>query len=230
MGYSAGGDGVYQLAPRLADRLAAAAMMAGHPNETSPLGLRNLPFAIHVGANDRGFDRNKVARQWGDKLAELKAADAEGYTHEVNLHEGKGHWMDLKDAAAIGWMAQYQRQRFPQRIVWKQDDVVHRRFYWLACEPKGLRDRAQLIATRDGQKIDIDTKDYERLTIRLCDEMLDLDKPISIAAGGKTLFDGAVKRTIATLAKTLAERGDPKGMFSGEVSVELVAAAPATGK
>ena len=39
MGYSAGGDGVYQLAPRMADRFAAAAMMAGHPNETSPLGL-----------------------------------------------------------------------------------------------------------------------------------------------------------------------------------------------
>ena len=48
MGYSAGGDGVYQLAPRMADRFAAAAMMAGHPNETSPLGIRNLPFTIHT--------------------------------------------------------------------------------------------------------------------------------------------------------------------------------------
>ena len=31
-GYSAGGDGVYHLAPRMADWLAGAAMMAGHPN------------------------------------------------------------------------------------------------------------------------------------------------------------------------------------------------------
>lgn len=45
MGYSAGGDGVYQLAPRMADRLAAASMMAGHPNDASPLGLRNIDFA-----------------------------------------------------------------------------------------------------------------------------------------------------------------------------------------
>src|SRR6185295_3610744 len=52
MGYSAGGDGVYQLGPRMADRWAAAAMMAGHPNEASPLGLRNIGFAIQVGAND----------------------------------------------------------------------------------------------------------------------------------------------------------------------------------
>ena len=35
-GYSAGGDGTYQLAPRMADWLAGAAMMAGHPNDASP--------------------------------------------------------------------------------------------------------------------------------------------------------------------------------------------------
>ena len=61
MGYSAGGDGVYQLAPRMADRLAVASMMAGHPNDASPLGLRNIGFAIHVGALDSGYNRNKVA-------------------------------------------------------------------------------------------------------------------------------------------------------------------------
>ncbi|KAB2656698.1 MAG: hypothetical protein DVB31_15945, partial [Verrucomicrobia bacterium] len=46
LGYSAGGDGVWQLGPRMADRWAAAAMMAGHPNSASLLSLRNLPFAI----------------------------------------------------------------------------------------------------------------------------------------------------------------------------------------
>ncbi|MEM7298333.1 MAG: hypothetical protein AAF391_08720 [Bacteroidota bacterium] len=52
MGYSAGGDGVYQLAPRMADSLAAAAMMAGHPNDASPLGLRNIGFTLHMGGKD----------------------------------------------------------------------------------------------------------------------------------------------------------------------------------
>jgi poly(3-hydroxybutyrate) depolymerase len=40
MGYSAGGDGVYQLAPRMADRWAAAAMMAGHPQRNFTLGFK----------------------------------------------------------------------------------------------------------------------------------------------------------------------------------------------
>ena len=75
MGRSAGGDGIYQVAPRMADRFAAAAMSAGHPNEASPLGLRNIAFAIHMGENDHLYDRNKVAVQWGNQLSELTGKD-----------------------------------------------------------------------------------------------------------------------------------------------------------
>jgi poly(3-hydroxybutyrate) depolymerase len=49
MGYSAGGDGVFQIAPRMADHWAAAAMMAGHPGDAAALNLRNLPFTIFMG-------------------------------------------------------------------------------------------------------------------------------------------------------------------------------------
>ncbi|HEX6243751.1 MAG TPA: hypothetical protein VFZ61_22710, partial [Polyangiales bacterium] len=67
-GYSAGGDGVYQLGPRMGERWAGAGMSAGHPNASSPLSLRNVPFAIHVGGNDTAFDRNLKAREWGMRL------------------------------------------------------------------------------------------------------------------------------------------------------------------
>ena len=56
LGYSAGGDGVYQLGPRMADRLAAAAMMAGHPGDAAAENLRNLPFTIHMGELDRSYN------------------------------------------------------------------------------------------------------------------------------------------------------------------------------
>ncbi len=127
-GYSAGGDGVYQLAPRMADRFAAAAMMAGHPNEASPLGLRNLPFAIHVGENDGMYNRNTVARQWGDQLQALHAADPQGYESYAKLHAGRGHWMNGEDAEAIAWMWRHTRNPLPSKIVWRQDDVIGTRF------------------------------------------------------------------------------------------------------
>src|SRR4029079_6284804 len=89
LGYSAGGDGVYQLAPRMADRWAAASMMAGRTNAVQHLGLRNLPFAIHVGALDAAYNRNKIAGEWGKKLDDLQKADPEGYVHVAKLHEGR---------------------------------------------------------------------------------------------------------------------------------------------
>ena len=131
MGYSAGGDGVYQLAPRMADRFAAASMMAGHPNDARPEGLRNLPFAIHVGGDDGAFDRNKVAAQWGVMLDALAQSDPGAYVHQVEVHAGKGHWMDREDASAVPWMAKYTRNARPLKVVWLQDDVTHPRFYWL---------------------------------------------------------------------------------------------------
>lgn len=221
MGYSAGGDGVYQLAPRMADQLAAASMMAGHPNETSPLGLRNLPFTIHMGALDNGYDRNKKAKEWEQKLADLRRQDPEGYTHEVTLHQGKGHWMDRQDAVALDWMAKYTRQTFPKQIVWKQDDVVHPRFYWLAVDPQQISDRAEVRAKLDGQQVSLETTDAKQITVRFNDEMVNLDQAVVVKAGDRELFRGRVPRTISTLATTLAERADPLMLFSGKVTLNL---------
>jgi len=220
MGYSAGGDGVYQLAPRMADRLAAAAMMAGHPNETKPDGLRNLPFTLHMGGEDNAYDRNKIAREWKVKLAELHEADPKGYEHLVEVHEGKGHWMDREDAVAVPWMAQHTRNLRPERIVWLQDDVTHDRFYWLSVdEPKA---RSRVVVEREGQTIRVvEAQDVTQLTFRLDDVMFDLDQEIVVVMGENELFRGIVPRTVATLAKTLEERGDPTGMFPAEVTCSL---------
>lgn len=207
MGYSAGGDGVYQLAPRLADHFAAASMMAGHPNETSPLGLRNLPFTIHVGERDSGYNRNAKARDWKVSLAGLHEQDPNGYTHLVKLHADRGHWMKLEDKEAIDWMAKYRRQRYPERIVWKQDNVVHDRFYWLSLPKKSVKARGLIVASRSGQTIEIESADVEQLTVLLSDSFIDLDKPVVIRHGKTELFRGRVSRTIETMARTILDDG-----------------------
>ena len=219
LGYSAGGDGVYQLGPRMADRWAAAAMMAGHPNSASPLGLRNVPFAIQVGANDGAYRRNAVAADWGKKLDALQAEDPGGYTHFTELHEGKGHWMGMEDRKAIPWMEKFTRDPRPGRIVWRQDGVLHFTCYWLALPPGAARAGQEVRAERRGQIITLQTTDVSELLVRASDAMLDLDEPISVLAGEKTLFSDRAARTIGTLARTLAERDDPELMFSAEIIV-----------
>lgn len=221
LGYSAGGDGVYQLASRMADRWAAAAMMGGHPNEASPLGLRNVPFAIQVGAEDSGYGRNKVAAEWGRRLDELQRGDPKGYVHFTELHAGKGHWMDLEDRKAIPWMEKFTRSPLPERIAWHQDDVTHARFYWLARPKEELKEGQEMLVERVGQEVDLNSKDCRTVTVLLNDAMLDLDQPIVIRSGTHTLFSGHVTRTIRMLAETLAERGDRKLIFSAKVNVVL---------
>jgi Transglutaminase-like superfamily len=220
MGYSAGGDGVWQLAPRMADRFAAASMMAGHPNEASVLGLRNLPFAIFVGAEDSGYDRNKIAADRAKQLDELQKSDPQGYTHMSRIYPGLGHWMDRKDAEAVPWMAQFTRQPWPKKIVWLQDDRIHTRFYWLALGPgHDMKEKDQLTAEVKGQTITLTGKIPQKLSLRLSDQLLNLDQKITVTANGRTVFSGKVTRSAEVIRKSLQERADPQTADYAELAL-----------
>lgn len=102
-GYSAGGDGVYQIAPRLADRFAAVNMSAGHPNGVNLTNLYNTPISLQCGENDTSFDRHKETARSANRLEELSENyqtddAAHGYIHTVFIHVGKGHGVRDNDA------------------------------------------------------------------------------------------------------------------------------------
>jgi len=220
LGYSAGGDGVYQLGPRMADRFAAASMMAGHPNDASQVNLRNLPFAVWCGANDGAYDRNKVAGQWLAKLDELQASDPQGYAHFGRVVPGKGHWMDLEDSAALPWMAQQTRNPWPKLVIWRQDDVTHRRFYWLALPDDVAPAAGQTIRAKvDGQVITLESGELHAIRLRLSDKLLDLDQPITVKVGDKVVHQGRVLRSEAAIRQSLAERADPESVATATLEV-----------
>lgn len=209
MGYSAGGDGVWQLAPRMADRFAAAAMMAGHPNESSVLGLRNLPFAIFMGGADAAYDRNKIAADKTAELDRLHAADPEGYVHMSRIYPGLPHWMNRKDAEALPWMAGFTRDPWPRRIVWLQDDVTHDRFYWLHIPDAAAAKAGDTItASVEGQTVTLTGTVPAGTTLRLSDRLLNLDKPLKVIVNGRTVYSGKVARTGLAIEQSLQERAD----------------------
>lgn len=222
LGYSAGGDGVYQLAPRMADHWAAAAMMAGHPNGVSPLSLRNVPFALQVGGDDSAYGRNKVAREYGEQLARLRKDDPKGYEHFVKVHEGRGHWMNLEDKAALPWMAKYTRDPVPAKVVWKQTGPARERSYWLAVPRGGAKAGSLVVASRSGQRVDVGPAEgVAKLLVRLDDRMADLDRAVEVRHKGKVVYEGVPSRTMAVMLATLAGRGDPSLVFDAEVEVAL---------
>ena len=209
MGYSAGGDGVWQLAPRMADRFAAASMMAGHPNEASLLGLRNLPFGIFMGGNDSAVNRNKVAIEKSAEIAALHQADPDGYTHLSRIYPGLPHWMDRKDAEAVPWMANFTRNPWPKKIVWFQDDVIHHRFYWLRLPDGTAKKDQKITAELDGRTLRIAGDVPPGTKLLLSDELLDLDAPVEISINGQSKQSVKPVRSLKTIREALEQQLDP---------------------
>ena len=206
-GYSAGGDGTYQLAPRMADRWAGAAMMAGHPGDAKTPNLLNLPFFIQCGGKDTAFKRNKLAQQWGENLDKLEKENPGSYPHKWIVYPEHGHWMKLDCKQAIPWMAKFQRNPWPKKINWLQDDVTHTRFYWLANEQPNKGDL--ITAEVNGQTITLTTENVAKITLRLNDALIDLDQEITVKdSKGKELFKGIVPRTQEAIEKSLSQRLD----------------------
>lgn len=219
MGYSAGGDGVYQLAPRMADRFAAAAMMAGHPNDAAPINLRNLPFAILMGGKDTAYDRNKVAQKWADDLEQLHSQDQDGYVTFVRIYPEFGHWMQRKDAEVVPWMAGFTRSTWPKRVVYRSANVSTNRFYWIGAPslPKGEVITGQV----RGQEINITSTADCDVILYLHDELIDLNQPVKVTLGSTVLHDGIIARTTRSIAESLAVRADPHAIATAKLTLRL---------
>tara|TARA_B100000963_G_scaffold23641_1_gene17672 strand:+ start:51 stop:2366 length:2316 start_codon:yes stop_codon:yes gene_type:complete len=221
MGYSAGGDGVYQLAPRMADRFAAAAMMAGHPNNASPLGLRNLPFMIFMGGKDGAYSRNKVAAKWGEMLGKLREEDPSGYDHKATIYPQHGHWMNGDDREALPWMIERVRDPWPKRVVWHQSGRTHERFYWLQV-PKGVAKGGQKIeAEVKGQQVTIRSEGAKEIILRLSDRLMNLDEAFSVKVDGVEVFKGKVERKAQVIWDSLKQRLDPNTVATAELHLKL---------
>ena len=222
LGYSAGGDGSYRLSPRLADRWAAASMMAGHPGGVSPLNLRNIGFMLWMGANDKAYDRNLQAAKFGKLLDELQQADPAGYVHETRIVEGKGHWMEHVDTIAIPWMAKFRRNPCPAKIVWRQDDVPHDSFYWLSVPASDAKEGNCVIVERRDNTFIISKNDYKTLSIGLNDKMIDFNKPVKIILNGNVIFNDKVERTIGDLYRSITKRKDKGLIFSAFIDIKRI--------
>lgn len=146
LGFSAGGDGVYQVVTRMPARFAAANMSAGHSNGLTFDNLYNTPFLMQVGEYDSAYDRNHLTASNYIALNELALKYGGGFKHNAFIHYSGSHnsWRDndssrraqlcminpvawLKEgnreteylnSNAIDWISDYTRNPHPEKIVW----------------------------------------------------------------------------------------------------------------
>lgn len=222
MGYSAGGDGTFNLAPRLADRFAGAAMMAGHPGDAEARNLRNLPFAIYMGAEDSAYNRNGLAATWAERLDSLQNDDPVGYIHTAHIYEGKGHWMDNLDKEALSWLPQFKRDQRPDRIIWVQDDILANRKYNLGVTNPKVGDELIVSFDKETNSVIVEKSDYNEMTLWLNDDILNLDEPIKVIYNGKVTLEGKLNRTEENIRESITGRFDSRYIFPAKISVALI--------
>ena len=261
LGYSAGGDGVYQITPRMADRWAGANMSAGHPNGVGLVNLYHVPFVIQVGECDSAYNRNKVGAQYGIKLKELMQLHPNGYVSECWIHKGKPHnisdndkhqndyliisnlnaWLKgspnpssvKRNTNAIAWLNQHQRNPVPSHLIWDTSTRAQRKplysfngvtapsdlFYWIdisggGCNAKCIEATVSNESNKIYVKKESECGSWIRLLLR--DPMVDMKHEVVIEIGGET-FTVKLKPSLATMTRTLLERGDPNFVFESEV-------------
>ena len=102
LGFSAGGDGVYQLGPRLADRFAAVNMSSGHPNGVSLVNMANCPICLQTGIRDyysENARRSVRCAEFAKTLEDYRELFGFGYEHQVWIHVPEGHnYVDFADS------------------------------------------------------------------------------------------------------------------------------------
>ena len=133
--------------------------------------------------------------------------------------------MDLQDRIAIPWLQKFVREPLPEKVIWKQDNVVHDTFYWLAMPPGTAKKGQLLVASVKGQTISIEkTEGVDHLLLRLNDDLLNLDQPIRVKGlDGSTLFEGQVHRSKETAQRSFQARRDRDLVFYTEIKVDLKA-------
>lgn len=251
MGFSAGGDGVYGITSKMADRFAAANMSAGHPNGLPLWNVYNMPLLIQVGELDDAYDRNIIDAQYGLLLDEYNQTMEGGYEHDTYVHVGKGHnfidngaadqkviediegWLETGespaievDANAVRYLEQHVRDPLPERVVWdltqRADQRLGASFYWLQADKRHTKGMVVASYDKEANAINVEQCSVPgRVTFLLSNDMLDLFQPITVNTPDGNSTVMTVTPDIDLLYETTEERGDYNYQFAAKITVDF---------
>ncbi len=244
-GFSAGGDGVYAIANRMADRFAAANMSSGHPNGISMVNLYNMPIQLQAGEFDDEYDRNRVTAEYGLKLDTLQA-EYGGYEHRTLIHYDCGHnyedyepthipvmadvaaWLNNGDRTTVDvdsfppdYMDDFIRDPYPTSIIWdlftRADTRETESFYYMSA-PYTTNEGMIKVTSAGDNAFAIEAEDVNgEFSIMLNEYMVDFSRPVTfIINEEETTLN--LTPDMAVLAATTEDRGDPWYQFEAMVT------------
>ncbi|MBR6090323.1 MAG: hypothetical protein IKP86_10345 [Anaerolineaceae bacterium] len=245
LGFSAGGDGVYAVGARMADRFAAANMSSGHPNGISLTNYYHLPLQLQAGEKDTAYDRHIVTAQYGMLLDELQQMFPDGYEHRTLIHADRGHnyedydpepvrvFSDIYgylsgedrstvtvDSYAPDWLKNFVRDPLPETIRWDLGTRAELRetesFYYLSADENA---KGIIGVRRDGNSVWLSPENFEGdFMIYFNEDMIDFSQPVHFHVADRGEIDVFLIPEGYRLLETTFDRGDPNFQFEAAVS------------
>lgn len=194
-GRGRGGEAALAIANMFPSRFAGAFCWAGDGGEGIPAdNLKHLPVFISGGGSN--------ATAFAERA---KEAGVESVTIEPSGGE----------AEIIAWMGDMRRVKYPDEFTLVPGPMFPTNAYWLQIPrlPDINGVRVDVRVDRETNTITIDGTGLTEATIYLSDAIVDLDKPVTVVANGKTYVD-QFERSFRTFLDFLsAGKVDPGRVF-----------------
>ncbi len=215
VGYSAGGDGVYQISARMADYFASANMSAGHPNGVDLTNVKNMPLYLQCGELDTAYDRNKVTEEYG------KNENVAGvFIHKNKPHNFIDNGTELQkltdgtfaDTNAIRLVSKHVRNPYPEKIEWNLSLKKNDLFYYVETAAT----EGTVTVERDGNRFVING---EVDAIYVNNSFIDVESPIIVVYNGKEMsFDYKFDKDV--VRETYTKRYDKSLTFTMKIDLK----------
>ena len=213
--------------------------------------LSNTAFSLRTGAEDKGFYRDRLTRYTAEALDSLQRLYPNRYIHCVELIPGYGHHIDyspttpwLKQYVRNPYPKHFCWENF------EMDGRYRQGFYNLRIDERSNADsntRTRYTLDIEGNHVSLAidevtyrttetdpqwgielkfAKTYQpalrgKVTVYLCSELVDLDKPITLTVNGHTAFEGRVKPDVKHLVNSCATFFDPQRLYPAAIEVDL---------
>jgi hypothetical protein len=128
--------------------------------------------------------------------------------------------MNRADTAAIEWINDFERNPRPEYIVWRQEESGLRDcFYNLSVPKEEMAAGKQARVSFHKNVITIVHNDYNTLNIHLNDQIVDLNKKVSILYNSTEIFNDYVPRKAEHIDASIEKRMDSEYIFNAVISI-----------
>ncbi len=176
----------------------------------------------------------------------LSADNKPLFRHRINLLPGMQHSIDYR--LTTPWLKQFIRNPYPKTVLWEdfEMDGRHRSgFYNLQVLTRPSDGRTFYEMNINDNKVDLQISDVAYATIQkdpqwgiemkfnrtyskatggkvriyLCEQLVDMNKPVEISINGKKVFSGKVKANLQSMINSCTEYFDPCRVYPAYVEL-----------